>query len=82
MDAYPELSFIGALQSCVAALHQKVFDNLVNWASHVGLPSRVKPLTLPSGLTFGEPFGNVNGISLGSYDLSIWEFQCSEEPHA
>ena len=67
MDGYPELSFISALQSCVAALHQKVFDNLVNWASHVGLPSRVKPLP--------------GFLSLGSYDLSIWEFQCSEEPH-
>ena len=52
----------------------QVFDNLINWAAHVGLPSRV---VLPLG---GErPHTH---MSLGSYDVSIWEFQCSEEANA
>ena len=51
----------------VASLHQKVFANFINWVNHVGLPSRV----MQRGY-----------ISLGSYDVSIWEFQCSEEANA
>ena len=67
MDTYPELTFMESLRASVASLHQKVFENFINWVNHVGLPSRV----MQRGY-----------ISLGSYDVSIWEFQSSEEANS
>ena len=64
MDVFEELPFIEALRKAVSELHAKVFENFTSWVEMVGLPQRVTQ----------EGF-----ISLGSIDVSLWEFHSSEE---
>ena len=78
MDEFATDTFLGALRKSVAAMHEKVFANFINWVKHVGLPARVRTssvadfhehkMHLPPGF-----------VSLGSFDINIWEFQNAEE---
>ena len=70
MDEFATDTFLGALRKSVAAMHEKVFANFINWVKHVGLPARVRTssvadfhehkMHLPPGF-----------VSLGSFEAKL-----------